>query len=287
MKQDRPCCCRKGGRGLCLRGLPSGQSRVQLLEGMPGSLNAAQRQVGVSEEQAGGKPGPDVLTDQIGLRLFGCYLRLSRKIVVFCHGNIPLRPLFHGLCRCQALSRRKSSIHQGHEISTVHERYRRFRLGKPGILGFFRIRRDRPGSGKFSGPGNTSIDAQLLHHTPGDSPFFGGLLYREIFHCCTSRDKFLFSIICAHTHRHKSCCQDLTERQLSSCKSGFCAWAEGSILRYYNSLDCKNAAKYLLSIKKSRQYWRLFYITKYGSLQFRVLQSPRAPDLVHQFHHRN
>ena len=175
--------------GLGRRGFAAlGEGGVQLPQGEPRPLDAAQGEVGVGVEQAGGQPRPRVGAVEIGLGFLRCYLRLAGEIVVLCQCNVPLCSLCHGLRRLPAAARREGGIHQGHEIFTdCQERYR-LRLSRPGVLRLFRVGGDGPGSGEFPGAGNAPRRAQLLHRPFGQVPSVGNFLRREILHGRSSQN---------------------------------------------------------------------------------------------------
>ena len=194
MEQHRGGGGHEAGRRLkCRGGLPCGAQRaLHLPQGGPGLLNAPQRQVGKGVDQAGGQPRPQIGTEKIALRLSGRLLRVPAEVVILRQGDVPLRPLLHGLHGGQALSRHKGRIHQRHKVlpgcldrrpgHSLHGR-RPVPLPVPGpaqVLRLGGVRGDRPGAAEFLRPLNAALCTQFLNQALGHAPSFRRLSNRFV-----------------------------------------------------------------------------------------------------------
>ena len=146
----------------------------------------------IGKNQTGGHTCPHVRAGEIGPRRSGRLLRFRSEITVFRPGNVPLRSLFHGFHRGQALPRGEGGVHQGHKVGAAQPSGGRF-LPCPlwgGVegLGLFRLRGDGPGRPKFLCAGDAPGGAQLLYSSNGKIPLFCGLPYGKVFHGSASSD---------------------------------------------------------------------------------------------------
>ena len=194
MEQHRGGSGYEAGRRLkCWGGLPCGaQCALHLPQGGPGLLNATQGQIGKGVDQAGRQLCPQIRTGKIALRLSGRRLRVPAEVVILRQGDVPLRPLLHGLHSGQALSGHKGRIHQRHKGLPgcldrrpgrgLHGR-RLVPLPVPGpaqVLRLGGVRGDRPGAAEFLRPLNAALCTQFLNQALGHAPSFRRLSNRFV-----------------------------------------------------------------------------------------------------------
>ena len=183
-----------------------------------------QGQVGIGVNQAGGEPRSHIGAGKVGLRPLCCLLRVAAEIVVFRQRDVPLGTSCHSLHHGKAFPWLEWRVHQGHQAGNIQRSSGLLFLptGDPGVLGLFRLHRNRPRFSKFLCTGDAPINTELLHHPVRKTPFFRSLPHSEVFHTFPPISMRLCFIII----RNRASLQDAS----CLCMASFCLWLWAAIL---------------------------------------------------------
>lgn len=172
----------------CLR-----ERAPRTVERVPCSVDIAERQVGISADEAGREMDLKIIARKVRLGNLGGLIRPPRKIRQLGTGDVRTRTGAERHYELASMPRLKRRVHERHEVSMVTGHASWMPRGGKGagittrVTGLARVHGNTPRPAELDDPVDASIGAQALHQALRHIPALRSFPHRHVLHGCPPR----------------------------------------------------------------------------------------------------